>query len=112
MTTKTRTNPAITNRDRESARLIGRRVVVAVAAMQRAQAALATVIDELGETWPDAGLGLALTDYVMTEAFETDPPADPRIDPQQYEAAAARLLEIVADARKTQAVYAIRGAAE
>jgi hypothetical protein len=107
-TIKTRTNPAITNRDRESARLIGRRV--AVSAMRRAQASLTTVAEELGEIWPEAHRDLL--DFVMEEAFETDPEADPRIDPQQYEAAAARLLEIVADVRKTQAVYATRGAAE
>jgi len=86
------------------------RVVVAVSAMRRAQASLTTVAEELGEIWPEAHRDLL--DFVMEEAFETDPPADPRIDSQQYEATAARLLEIVADVRKTQAVYAIRGAAE
>jgi hypothetical protein len=100
MTTKTRTNPAITNRDRESARLIGRRVVVAVSAMRRAQASLTTVAEELGEIWPDAHRDLL--DFVMEEAFETDPEADPRIDPKQYDTTAARLLEIVADVRNAQ----------
>ena len=110
MTLKTRTNPAITNRDRESARLIGRRVVVAVSAMRRAQASLTTVAEELGEIWPDAHRDLL--DFVMEEAFDTEPEADPRIDPQQYEAAAARLLEIVATCRSTQPAPPIPGAAE
>ncbi len=97
MTIRTRTNPAITNRDREQARITGRRVVVAIAAMRRANAALITVLDELRETWPDAYD--PLSDYVFDETSEPDPTPDPRIDAKRYDEAAAKLLEIIAAAR-------------